>query len=93
MLLNGVKTKATGQKMSELQGKENGQCLTRKLATSLFLKLGKPRKVQQKSWLNVVWFKLKVAGESHCLKANMTNAKMTINLSAGVCDYSCHFLS
>lgn len=60
MLLNGVKTKTTGQKMSELQGKENGWCLTRKLATSLFLKLGKPRKVQQKSWLNVVWFKLKV---------------------------------
>ena len=36
MLLNGVKTKAVGQKMSELRGQECGRYLTRKLATSSF---------------------------------------------------------
>ena len=36
MLLNGVKTKAIGQKMSELRGQEYGRYLTRKLATSSF---------------------------------------------------------
>ena len=36
MVLNGVKTKAIGQKMRELRGKEYGRYLTRKLATSSF---------------------------------------------------------
>ena len=63
MLLNGVKTEAIGQKMSKLRGQEYGRYLTRKLATSSFLKLGKPSKVKQKSWLNVLCMglKLKVA--------------------------------
>ena len=63
MLLNGIKTKAIGQKMSKLRGQECGRYLTRKLATSLFLKLGKLSKVEQNSWLNVlcVGLKLKVA--------------------------------
>ena len=33
MLLNGVKTKAIEQKLSELRGEEYGRYLTRKLAT------------------------------------------------------------
>ena len=63
MLLNGVKTKAIGQKMSKLQGQEHGRYLTRKLATSSFLQLGKPSNVEQNSWLNVLYvgLKLKVA--------------------------------
>ena len=44
MLLNGVKTKAIGQKMSKLHGQEYGRYLTR---TSSFLMLGKPSKVEQ----------------------------------------------
>ena len=63
MLLNGVKTKAIRQKMSELRGQEYGWYLTRKLATSSFLELGKPSNVKQNSWLNVLCLglKLKVA--------------------------------
>ena len=49
MLLNGVKSKAIGQKTSELHSQEYGQYLTRKVAVFSFLKLGKPSKVQQKS--------------------------------------------
>ena len=49
MLLNGVKSKAIGQKLSELRRQEYGQYLTRKVAMFSFLKLGNPSKVQQKS--------------------------------------------
>ena len=63
MLLNGVKTKAIGQKMRKLRSHEYGRYLTRKVATSSFLMLGKPSKVEQNSWLKVlcVGLKLKVA--------------------------------
>ena len=89
MLLNSVKTKAIGQKMSELQGQEYGWYLTRKLATSSFLELGKPSKVEQNSWLNA---QVESGMVSHkCLEANLTNAKTTTNLNAGVCDYSRYF--
>ena len=48
--------------MSELCGQEYGWYLTKKLVT-LFLKLGKPSKVHQKSWLNIwcIGLKMKVA--------------------------------
>ena len=60
--MNIVKNRAIRQKMSELHGEEWGWYLTIQ-KTSSFFKLGKPSKVQIKSWLNVlcVALKLKVA--------------------------------
>ena len=56
MLLNSIKTKAIVQKVTKLRGQEYGRYLMRKLVTSSFLKLGKSCKVQQNSWLNVLFF-------------------------------------